>query len=230
MKPITLAITTFNRFTLLIESFRKVLDDERISEIIISDDESEIELYKDIVNYFKTESKVKVYRNLTNVGVYQNKYRSALHATNPWIILFDSDNIIDKSYIDKLYEIPEWDEHTEYCPAKAHPSFDYSKLGLITKENVNSMWRIKQFDAFINTFNSFFNRKEYLKIFDPEFEPISSDSIYMNYLWLKAGNKIQVVKGMEYYHRIHKGSHYVQNCEKSNVIHANIMEKLKQLR
>lgn len=230
MRTITLAITNYNRVALLRESFAQVIDDDRISEIVISDDASDLTVYKAIQHEYKDIAKVKIHRNLSNVGVYQNKYRSALHATNDWVILFDSDNVLGKDYIDKLYELPEWDEHTEYCPAKAHPSFDYSKLGLITKENVNSMWRIKQFDAFVNTNNSFFNREEYLRHFDPDFEPISSDSIYMNYRWLAAGNKIQVVKGMEYYHRIHKGSHYVQNCEKSNVIHASIMEKIKQLR
>jgi glycosyltransferase involved in cell wall biosynthesis len=232
MTPISLSITNFNRFTLLIESFRKVLDDERISEIIISDDASETELFNDVVDYFKTESKVKIHRNATNQGVYRNKFHSVLHATNEWVIVFDSDNVIDKTYIDKLYNIPVWDEHTEYCPDKAKPDLDYTFLSNteLTAKNINSFWRHKQFAAFINTFNSFFNREEFLKHFDPDFEPISSDSIYANYRWLAAGNKIQVVQGMEYYHRIHKGSHYVQNCEKSNVIHASIMEKIKQLR
>jgi GT2 family glycosyltransferase len=232
MRTITLAITTYNRYDLLIESFAKVLDDPRVSEVLISDDNSDLLTFHKIHEHFKGIKKVRLIRNNSNQGVYRNKYQSVVYSSNDWVIVFDSDNIIDKSYIDKLYEIPEWDAHTEYCPDKANPALDYTFISNteLTAKNINSFWRHKQFAAFINTFNSFFNKTQYLKVFDPDFEPISSDSIYMNFLWLKAGNKIKVVKGMEYYHRIHKGSHYVQNCEKSNVIHASIMEKLKQLR
>lgn len=232
MRTITLAITHLNRLPLLIESFAKVVEDSRVSEILISDDASDSKTFSQLLEYCKPIEKIKIYRNSSNVGVYRNKYQSVLYSSNPWVIVFDSDNVIDKGYIDKLYEIEEWDDKTEYCPEKANPNLDYSFLGGVelSAKNVNGYWKERHFQSFLNTFNSFFNREEYLKTFDPDFEPISSDSIYMNFNWLKRGNKMKVVKGMEYYHRIHKGSHYVQNCEKSTVIHREIEQKIKMLR
>lgn len=39
--PITLALTHWNRFDMLCESFAQVIDDERIGEIVIVDDHSD---------------------------------------------------------------------------------------------------------------------------------------------------------------------------------------------
>ena len=35
---LSFCVTTYNRFNLTIQSFEKILDDERVSEIVISDD------------------------------------------------------------------------------------------------------------------------------------------------------------------------------------------------
>lgn len=40
-----------------------------------------------------------------------------------------------------------------------------------------------------------------------------SDTIWMGYLWLKAGNSLYVVPGMYYFHRIHSGSGFAENME-----------------
>lgn len=231
---ISLCITTFNRGDLILESFGNVLLDDRVDEIVIVDDCSTDASYTILsaLSALSKISKIKVYQNPSNVGVYQNKKRSVELATNDWCIVFDSDNIIDTDYIDKLYSLQPWDKNTEYCPALAEPAFNYSSLAgpPITKANVNTLWKENQFEAFLNTMNSFWNREEYLKVWDGTIEPISSDSIYMNYRWLAAGNSIQVVEGMKYYHRIHNGSHYVNNCAKSNIIHRDIEMKIKRLK
>lgn len=229
---ISLCITHYNRAELLVDSFKNILTDDRVSEIVIVDDCSNEDVYNKVAWQVLANYQVKLYQNETNLGVYHNKKRSIELATNDWCIVFDSDNVIDTDYIDKLYALQPWDKNTEYCPALAEPAFNYSSLAgpPITKENVNTLWKHNQFEAFLNTMNSFFNREEYLKVWDGSIEPISSDSIYMNYKWLAAGNAIQVVEGMKYYHRIHNGSHYVNNCAKSNVIHRDIEMKIKRLK
>lgn len=232
MRSVTLAITTFNRTDLLKKSFEKVLEDERVNEIVLSDDASKVDVFKQLVEELKPIKKIKIYRNGSNQGVYRNKFHSVFHSSNPWVIVFDSDNIIGTDYIDELFKIRDWDPHTEYCPGKAEPDFDYTHISKepITKENVNTLWKKKQFDAMLNTMNSFFNREEYLRVWKDDFEPISSDSIYMNYKWLAAGNKILIVPDLKYYHRIHSGSHYVNNCGRSMAIHKDVEQKLKNLK
>jgi len=229
---ITLAITNYNRFELLIKCFQKVLDDERISEIVIVDDHSKKDIYEDIVDYFQTENKIKIYRNNQNLGVYRNKRQSVLHSSNDWVIVFDSDNIIDTSFIDTLYKIKDWRPNTVYCPDFAKPKFDYRHFAgkLIYKGTASSFFKLPQFDCLINTMNCFVNRDEYLRHFDPDTEPSAADSAYFNYRWLIAGNSMYVVPGLEYEHLVHSGSHYVQNIGASNKFHAQMMNAFKTMK
>jgi glycosyltransferase involved in cell wall biosynthesis len=234
MKTITLSLTNYNRVGLLRESFAQVIDDDRISEIVISDDASDLTVYKAIQHEYKDIAKVKIHRNLSNVGVYQNKYRSALHATNDWVILFDSDNVLGKDYIDTLYNLPvlDWNPTVVHCPDFAKPKFDYRHFAgkIIDKENASKFFRQKQFDCLINTMNCFVNREEFLKVFDPNTEPSAADSAYFNYKWLMAGNSMLVVPGLQYEHRIHAGSHYVQNIASSNAFHSKMMDAFKYMK
>lgn len=229
---ISLCVTTHNRFALLLESIEQVLDDERVSEIIISDDASDKDVFNAIVEHYKPYPKVKVHRNLTNQGVYQNKYTSVVLAKNDWIIVADSDNVFDKRYLDTLFALPEWDKRVAYSPEFGKTQFDFTHLSgkMINKHNVASLFREKHFESLINLMNYFVNRSEFIRLHDNSMEPISADSIYKNYLWFEAGNSLYVTPGLQYVHRVHKGSHYVNNCGRSNVIYNKIASKLKAMR
>lgn len=234
MIPVTLAITTFNRFDLVVKSFEQVLDDPRISEIVISDDASDLAIYNQLTNHFQYADKVRIHRNLTNQGVYRNKYTSVVLAHSDWVIVFDSDNIIGKDYLDALYAAgwdSGWDAKTVYCPEFAKPKFDYRHFSgkTIDRSNAASFFKEKQFDCLINTMNCFVNREEYLKYYDPETEPAAADSAYFNFRWLTAGNKMLVVEGLQYEHLVHAGSHYVQNIGRSNAFHSKMMNAFKTM-
>lgn len=230
MRKISLCLTTFERWDLLLNSYAQVIDDDRISEIVIVDDHSQAQYIPKLQTL--NHGKVKVYFNDINMGVYRNKHRSVQLATNEWVIVFDSDNIMTKAYVDKLYEIEVWDEHTSYLPAKANPKFDYTQFAgmTFTRSNVAQYVKIGQYDCLINTANHFVNRGEYIRLWDGTTEPISADSIYMNMLQLQAGNKLYVVPGLEYDHLVHAGSHYVQNQTRSTHIHKRLMNRLMQMR
>jgi hypothetical protein len=87
----------------------------------------------------------------------------------------------------------------------------------------------------LNAMNFFVNRDEYLRVFDTtKEEPWTADSIYFNYLWLKAGNKIYVTPGMQYDHRVndHAGqepSHYSTHNRKTGNFYNEVVQKLKEL-
>jgi len=231
MRTITLAITTYNRTDLLYKSFEQVVDDERISEIVIVDDASKKEIFEEI-NLLNHNPKIKLLRNSSNRGVYRNKYESVQLSSNEWVIVFDSDNIISTKYIDTLYDIGTWQPKTVYCPDFAKPKFDYRHFAgkLIYKSTAASFFKLPQFDCLINTMNCFVNRDEFLKHFDPETEPSAADSAYFNYRWLMAGNSMYVVPGLEYEHLVHSGSHYVQNIGASNKFHAQMMNAFKTMK
>lgn len=231
-RQISICIPSWNRSEMTIESFYDVYEDERIGEIIIVDDASDMEIFEDLKSMCDALPKVKLYRNLTNQDCYRNKMTAVSYANYPFLILLDSDNKIDKNYLDRLFEIQEWDEKTIYTPEFASPNFnfnDYAGL-LITKENVSEYIEKPMFETMLNAANYFVSRDEYLKVWDETVDPVTSDSIFQCYNWLASGNKIQVVPGLIYQHNVHPGSHYQNNKDRTPIgFHEDILNKLRQL-
>jgi glycosyltransferase involved in cell wall biosynthesis len=207
-----------------------VIDDDRISEIVIVDDCSSMPVYETIKEYVRDIPKVKLYRNNQNLDCYRNKRVSVAMATNEWVIVFDSDNIITKSYIDALFKL-EWIYTVVYnpCFAKPHFNFTYFEGCNYARHNINHYLNVSTFQTMLNAMNYFVNRDEYLKVWDGSIDPVTSDSLYQNYRWLEAGNSIYVVPGLEYEHRVHDGSHYKNNVRRTpRGLHDSIIEKMKQ--
>ncbi len=230
---VTLAITTFQRDYMTHGSFKWVRDDPRISEIVIVDDCSELHIFESLQRMVDGFEKVKLYRNEKNLGCYHNKRRAVELSSNEWVILFDSDNVLRSDYLDAFYTkdflgIPT----CIYAPSFAKPHFDYRRFGgaTFTGSEIKHFIDQKDFDCLINTCNFFVNREEYLNVFDQSIkEPWTADTLYFNYCWLKAGNSIYVVPGMEYEHLVHDGSHYKENVRKTGNFAKEIMDKLRRL-
>lgn len=237
-RTISIAIPTYNRYQMTIEAFAQVLDDPRVSEIVIVDDCSTDGSYKQLqaaaenINLYHT-CNVKLYQNDANQDCYWNKRIAVEHCTNDWCILLDSDNIIDTIYLEKLFAIPEWKVDTIYTPSFAKPAFDFRAFAGVTihKNNVAQlMTQFPNMEVCLNAANYFVNREEYLLCFDGTKDPCTSDSIFMCYNWLHSGNQIDVVPGLEYEHRIHDGSHYQNNVHRTAPgFHQEILRKLSQL-
>lgn len=229
---ITLALTNYNRTDLLFESFAQVINDDRISEIVIVDDHSDMEVFNRVFEYTRSIPKVKLYRNEKNLDCYRNKREAVSKATNDWVILFDSDNIISRQYVDAVCELP-WHPAKLLTPSFAKPHFDFRQHQgqIITALNVYEFMSSGSFQTMLNAMNYFVNREEYLKVWDGSEDPVTSDSILQNYNWLKGGNLIYVVPGLEYEHRVHDGSHYQNNVRRTpKGFHDSIIQKLKDLR
>ena len=220
---VTLAITTYNRMEMTANSFAKIAHDDRISEIVIVDDHSTDQIFEVLGELVLDNPKVKLYRNEKNLGCYHNKRRAVELSTNEWVILFDSDNQIDSSYLDAI--VFEKNPKHIYAPDFAKPHFDYRHFAgaKITWDKIKHYSHQKRFDCLINTCNFMVNREEYLRVFDQEMiEPWTADTLYFNYCWLKAGNTIHVVEGMQYDHLVHDGSHYQEHVRKTG----NLADKL----
>lgn len=231
-RKITIAITSYNRYEMTVESFAQVLQDSRVSEIVIVDDCSEDGSYEKLFKHFHNEPKVKVYQNTINLDCYRNKHRSVELASNEWVIVLDSDNIIGKDYLDAIYSHSGWRGDMVYQPSFAKPKFDFREFQaqLITKENVRYWLGKPMFDTCLNAMNYFVYRQAYLDVWDGSFDPHTADSIFQNYNWLKSGREIGIVSRLEYEHRVHAGSHYQNNNHKTGSFYDEVIEKLKQLR
>lgn len=232
-RKIVICIPTWNRCELTIESIHQVINDERIEKVIICDDCSEINIFNSLKAYYINNPKVDIFRNEENVDCYFNKFNSIVFAPqNSWVILLDSDNRIDSSYIDALFAIDKWDEKTIYTADFAYPHFnftDYSDLEL-TKKNIAKWIDKPMLEVALNASNYFVNSSEYIKVWDGSINPVTSDTIFMAMNWLKAGNKIKIVNGLRYYHRVWEGSHYANNVHRTpEGFHENILNELRNL-
>lgn len=230
-RTISICIPSYNRYQMTIESFSQILWDDRVSEIVIVDDCS-IDDSWDRLNNYNDYNKLRLFRNDSNQDCYWNKRIAIEHATNDWCILLDSDNIIDTTYLDKLFAILDWQTDTIYQPDFAKPHFDFRAFSGLTvsKSTVANYIDRPMFETMLNAANYFINRDEYLLCFDNSVDPVTSDSLFMSYNWLHSGNQIYIVPGLEYEHRVHDGSHYQNNVHRTAPgFHQSILNKLRNL-
>ena len=250
---LSLCITTYNRFELLKESYAQVVDDPRISEIIIVDDCSTEPGIKEKVNSL-AGGKVKVYHQAQNRGMSRNKADAISYASCPWCIIFDSDNVIGKNYLDAFYSLfidgdldkGMWNtiapiEKFIFCPDFAKPEFDYRDFKIGNNGNgartgiYNALFsaiEIKNdsFNCLLNTCNYIVNRDFYLKTYQYNPDHIASDTIWHAFNHLKAGGLFCVVPNMQYYHRIHKGSGFLQGVDHNMRMQAEVRKMIMDLK
>lgn len=232
-RRINICIPSWNRESMLFESFEKVYNDDRVSNIIIVDDFSDIDLYERVAERCATMPKVKLFRNEKNIDCYANKAMAVSHSTSGWLILLDSDNVVDVDYLDRLYEIKEWDKMTTYTPSFAEPHFDFRAYSdiVLSSENIAKYIDMPMMQTCLNAANFFVKKDTYLSCFNASANPVTSDSIFMAYNMLKNGFKIKILGGLRYEHRVHTGSHYQNNLSKTPVgFHEEILNKLRSLK
>jgi len=232
-RKITFAVTNYNRYEMLFRSFSKILDDDRVGEICIVDDNSHPEVWSKLSDRVDSTNhpKIKMYRNHENLGVYRNKHRAVSLSSFEWVLVADSDNIYGVDYLDRVFE-KIWDKDVIFNPVYALPVFKFDEFSgiMLTKENVASYSNLRWFETGLNLMNYFCNRDSYLEVWDASHEPIGSDSIYQNYNWLRSGKKIYFMPNLTYEHTVHSGSHYVQNAAVSTPMVFDVVEKLKLLK
>ena len=228
----TVAFTTFNRTDLLYQAVEPFLADDRINEVVISDDRSSENIFAEIKAKYLLTAKVKIYRNEETLDCYRNKRQAVKHATSEWVALLDSDNTFSKEFIDAIFSQQKWNHSWAYAPEFARPHFDFRLLSgtAISRNNIRSILPNGNCGTMLNAMNYFVNRDEYLRVWDKSIDPVTSDSLYHNYNWLKAGNTIYVTPGLQYEHRVHEGSHYKQNVRRTpEGLHEELLDKLRVL-
>jgi len=230
MEKISLCIPNYTRTHFLIESFNKVINDDRISEIIINDDcssnfEEAIKLLEDL-----NSNKIKIFRNEVNLGPMFNKLETIKKASNEFCILLDSDNVISKEYLDTIYS-QEWSKHKIICPELLihHeeniwnqkdvfiPYTDFLNIKIDFQYVKNCILNGKNIETLLNTGNFFVNKDMYVNSFvNNTFDRSVDvcDVCFFSYLFLLFDNQnyLEVCKGLNYVHRVHNGSFYLNNA------------------
>ena len=221
-RKISFAVPYYNNHKFIEKCLKVPLEDERVSEIVIVDDASkDITILQEILNKINSP-KIKLYKNKENLGCYHNKILTVSKCTNNWCILFDSDNYFDKDYIDKLYDIEEWNETMIYAPCWAKtfpgsisPNLNYGKYSdtIIDKDIFVKKFHDSNFQCLLNTCNYFLPREQFLRFTDNNYDRNKIDTLDSAILftdWIASKNKIKVVKDMIYNHRLHPDSNYLK--------------------
>lgn len=214
-----------------IQSFAQVYNDDRVSEVVIVDDASSEESYNRLKSITNTMSKVKLFRNETNIDCYRNKAAAIGKATNEFVAIIDSDNEISTEYLDNIY-LYEWRKDIILQPSFAAPHFNFTPFSslYVTKKNVaENIDKHRMFTTMLNAMNYFVNRDEFLRVWKGDVNPHTADSIYQALNWLEEGNQIYVVPGLTYLHRVHDGSHYQNNKHKTGNFYNEVEQKIRQL-
>jgi glycosyltransferase involved in cell wall biosynthesis len=236
IKQLSLCITNYNRTDKVIRAFEQVVNDDRISEIIIVDDCSHISHFQELVRLTDPFGpKVKIYRNSENLGMSLNKVESIKKASNDWCILFDSDNIIDSNYLDALFECKNshFDnyQNTIFCPDFAKPQFNYTSYCrlLLNSLTIQPFLHDSEMGCLLNTCNYVVNKHSYLEVFEFNPEIMGTDTLWFNYLWLKSGKYFYVVPGMQYQHEVHDGSEWLKHASYNLKKGEEIIELIENL-
>ena len=237
---ISLAVTNFNRSDSVIEAFRQVINNDAIDEIVIVDDFSDHDAYIKLWNLVNSleNDKIKLFRNDANMGPFRNKYTAVKKCINDWVILLDSDNIIDNNYIEIVSKLDKEEDvlyvsETLYREGKKGVGRCYKDFNKLTidKQNVNEYIDMDYFEAFLNTGNHFFNKESYIQVVKGNKRDIRlsiNDAIYFSYLWLLSGNKMKVVPDLYYIHQATKDSWWVTNSERCIQAAAEITRKIRK--
>lgn len=230
MEQISIALTHYNRFDMLVKSVEQVIADPRVGEIVISDDKSTDGSYDKILGWASLRPKIKPFQNQKNLDCYRNKQNAVFRSSFEYVILLDSDNIIGPDYLNCIYRYI-FQPDVILAPDLAAPTFDYRHLGgrTVTKSNLEEFIDERHFFTALNTCNYFVHRKSYLEVWDPGIDPHTADSLYQAYRWVSSGKRIHFVQGLTYYHRVHKESHFKLNCHKTGNLAKEIEGKLRAM-
>ena len=230
MRTLSICIPTWNRVEMTLNSFKEVYNDDRVEAIVIVDDASEDHIYNKLKEECDKLSKVKLYRNLTNRDCYANKYVSISLSPTDYCIILDSDNQIDTSYLDKIFE-QEWAEDMILAPDWAKPTFNYTEYSdlIISKDNLKEYIDKPMFETCLNCMNYFVNKDAYCDVWDATTDPVTSDSLFQNYNWLMSGKYINIVHELRYNHLVHNQSHYINNVQRTGDIREILLEKIRKL-
>ena len=221
----SLCIPTINRFDEFLSKYiPKYLENEQISEIIITDENGN-DATK-ILNTFSDNPKIKLFVNKSVMGPFLNKMSACSKASNEWIVLIDSDNFADIDYFNaaKQYiqtKISPDKKNIILAPSFAKPNFDYKNMSgfVYNKQNLRTQnIKLHNTECLMNTGNFVINKFliDNLNLrneTDNIKKSSACDVIYFNTLLFEQLDlNMHIVPGMEYIHVVHDGSVYTNTC------------------
>lgn len=103
---VSIVIPVYNREDLIEETLDSALNQTCPDiEVIVSDNQSTDGTYEILERYARSDSRVRIYRNETNVGPVRNWARAIGEATGNYIKILWSDDLIDPNFVEKCLKM-----------------------------------------------------------------------------------------------------------------------------
>jgi len=233
---ISVCIPTMRRFSFLKESIPQYLGNPHVTEVVVTDETGED--YAAITEAF-SHPKLRVYQNERRLGSVENKQRAASYATSDFIAIIDSDNFADVQYFEAFKHYVSRHEVTDtmvFLPSAAKPNFYYNQFigRVLNKHTVRQYW--PEIETCLNTMNMMISRK-FLATFNimadkPICDRTSGawDALYFSlYALFHMNATLVVVPGMEYEHRIHDGSWFMETEGRSKHVYETLVRRYLQV-
>lgn len=219
----------------VLELLNQIHSDQRIGQIVIVDDCSPMQDYAASKKAFERFEKVKMYRNEERLFVFGNKVRAVSLCKSRWVLLLDSDNFINRRALSVFFSI-HLSSRVVYAPSMGVPRLDYREYaGLVLDAgNIAAYIDKPKMPMLLNTMNYFLPREMWLDAIKTQheigFEPLTADSIYINYLLFRAGMRLGVVQGLYYGHAVHGGSTFLSMQSQGIEISAMLEAKMRSMK
>jgi len=221
----------------ILECIEAACNSTFIDEIVVVNDGTLD--FPELASALRDIPKLRFVQNPKRLHVFGNKLESVWQATTDWVLMCDSDNIMDEAYYVNLLKIRPWQDDVWYAASRANPIFDYRAFvgTWDIKSLVDSVTLdYKMFWCMVNTGNQFVHRNTFLSVFghlrgtrfdltQPDYFGVddrrdekwfltygANDSFFMLKEWMLSGNRICVVDGLEYGHRM--GDKITSNYER----------------
>ena len=230
----SVAITTYNRPEMTTRAIKSVINDPLCADMIVVDDHSTsanvIKLINSIAASLEGKRLVTFIENPENIGMSRNKNKAIFLSKCEKVLILDSDNYLLDGFLAKAAGFVHMKD-TILMPEKAMPEFNYADFAsrIIDKHTIKEFLYNPIFQVMLNTCNYIVPRELYHKVYQHNPEIKETDTLWFNYLWLKAGYKFFIVPGMEYIHEIHEGSGWLQNADYNLKKSDEIIELINQL-
>jgi len=255
------AVTAYNELSeegrhgdFILRCIRPAQEHPAIDEIVVVDDSPSDE---GLGAFLDGQAKVQFFRNPQNLGVFGNKLEAVARCRGDWVINCDSDNFMDRAYLDSVIAHAQLGD-TWISASFARPEFDYRGLtGLWSRENLRELLSRPRAGCLLNTGNQTVYRPAFMELFErvrglrpdllmPNWLNIPDDqrpahhwrlvfdaldSTIYNMIWLRAGNRIRVVEGLEYDHHYSSGadSNYSRAPRDKDRLSDVLLRELEQL-
>jgi len=209
-----LAIPNYERTDNVIRLVERHLEKGVVDEIVVCDDGSSSRTIESLRSRLPlSDDRVRLIENRENLGAFRNKARTVAQCRSPWVVLCDSDNWIDESYIDRLRRLHDeasWSTDTIYCPIHARPAFDFTEMRPRVVDDIDGLRSLLGHttgSVFLNTGNYLVPRDAYVRVaraaplfgLDPR-RCFAADVVFFNILWIACGNRLRCVEGLAYEH------------------------------